>query len=104
MNKDTNILLIRQIILKYFSDSELKLFGSRSTNNFSVLSDYDVIVITPEKFALDKIRDYKSKIRKELAVYMIPIDIVVVSEKELPSISMLTNHIINEALSKGISI
>ena len=104
MDPDKNIRMIRQVILKHMPGSSLRLFGSRAGEEYSDASDYDIMVITPHNLTYEQITDYKSAIRIELAKHLIPIDIIIVSDNQLPSISMLTNHIVNEALATGLTI
>jgi len=104
MNPDKNIQIIRQVVLKHLPGSTLRLFGSRAGNDYCDASDYDIMVITPKNLNHDQVSDYKSLIRKELASHLIPIDVIIISKDQLPSISMLTNHIVNEAMSNGLTI
>ena len=104
MNPDKHIQIIREVVLKHLPGSNIRLFGSRAGDDYCDASDYDIMVITPQNLNHDQVSDYKSLIRKELANHLVPIDIIIVSKDQLPSISMLTNHIVNEAISTGLSI
>ena len=104
MNSDKIIQTIRKVILKYLPGSTIQLYGSRAGSEYDDASDYDIMVITSRKLDHKQISDYKSFIRKELAAHLIPIDIIIVTDDQLPSISKLTNHIVNEALSTGIAL
>lgn len=104
MKPDKYIQIIREVVLKYLPGSDLRLFGSRAGNNYCEVSDYDIMVITPQNLNHDQVSDYKSLIRKELANYLVPIDIIIVSKDQLPSISKLTNHVVNEAIATGLII
>ena len=104
MNPDTNIQIIRNVVLKHLPGSTIKLFGSRAGNAHCDASDYDIMVIVPQSLSQEQISSCKSKIRKELAIYLIPIDVIVVLKEQLPAISQLTNHIVHEAMAGGFTI
>ena len=95
---------ITNTILKFLPGSRIILFGSRASGGYSNESDYDVLAITPEDINNIELRKIKSQIRKELAKMLIPIDIIITSEKELPHQTIFTNHIVKEALTKGIAM
>ena len=62
------------------------------------------MVIVPQSLSQEQISNCKSEIRKELAIYFIPIDVIIVLEDQLPAISQLTNHIVHEAMASGFTI
>ncbi len=104
MSSDTNIQIIREVVLEHLPGSVVRLFGSRAGDDYCDASDYDIMVIAPKKLNQDQISNYKSCIRKELADHLIPVDIIIVSKHQLPSISRLTNHIVHEAITNGLTI
>jgi predicted nucleotidyltransferase len=101
---DKNINLIKKLISDFFPDSRVIIFGSRATGTFSDLSDYDVLVIVNEKISISDKLKFQSKIRKGLADFLIPVDIFIESRDEIVGKSQLTNHIVNEALNKGVEV
>ncbi|HPI31214.1 MAG TPA: nucleotidyltransferase domain-containing protein [Bacteroidales bacterium] len=105
MQKNDNKLpLIREVVLKYLPNSRVILFGSRASDKYDARSDYDVMAVTPYNLSIDDIKAIKPKIRRDLALFHIPIDIIIATESEVVKTSVLTNHIFNEALSTGIAI
>ena len=104
INKDSNIAIIKEVISRLLPGSRVVLFGSRAVGNFNDKSDYDVLIITKYNFQITEKLKMKSQIRKELANYLIPVDVFIESEEEVSTISLLTNHVVNEAVLKGVTI
>jgi uncharacterized protein len=104
LKKDQNIIIIKEVILKLLPESKVMLFGSRALGTFSKKSDYDVLVIIKDNILLTEKLKLKSQIRKELSMHLIPVDIFIESEEEVSLISLLTNHIVNEAILTGVAI
>ena len=102
-NKDT-LNIIRKSTKEILPDSKVLLFGSRSRKDYSVDSDYDFLVITKKSVDIRQKRLYKSQLRKELAKYKIPADILIQSEAEVEVKKEIIGHIIREILKEGISI
>jgi len=102
-NKDT-LNIIRKSTKEILPDSNVLLFGSRSRKDYSVDSDYDFLVITKKSFDIRQKRLYKSQLRKKLAKYKIPADILIQSEAEVKVKKEIIGHIIREILKEGISI
>lgn len=104
LNEDSNIVIIKEVISKLLPDSKVMLFGSRALGTFSDKSDYDVLVIIKDNIHLTEKLKLKSQIRKELAMHLIPVDIFIESKEEVSLISLLTNHVVNEAILTGVAI
>ena len=102
-NKDT-LNIIRKSTKGILPDSKILLFGSRARKDNSIDSDYDFLVITKKSVDIHQKRLYKSQLRKELAKYKIPADILIQSEAEVEVKKEITGHIIKEILKEGISI
>ena len=104
LNKDQNIVIIKEVILKLLPDSKVMLFGSRALGTFSDNSDYDVLVINKNNLQIAEKLKLKAQIRKEHAMHLIPVDIFIESEEEVSLLTVLTNHIVNEAILTGVAI
>lgn len=104
LNNDNKLPIIREVILKHLHGARVILFGSRVSGKYDELSDYDVMAVTPENLSYDEIKAIKPKIRKDLALLQIPIDIIITTEYEVKRIRDITNHIVNEALIRGVAI
>ena len=102
-NKDT-LNIIRRSTKEILPDSKVLLFGSRVRKDYSIDSDYDFLVITKKSVDIRQKRLYKSQLRKKLAKYKIPADILIQSETEVEVKKEIIGHIIREILKEGISI
>jgi len=102
-NKDT-LNIIRRSTKEILPDSKVLLFGSRVRKDYSIDSDYDFLVITKKSVDIHQKRLYKSQLRKKLAKYKIPADILIQSETEVEVKKEIIGHIIREILKEGISI
>ena len=102
-NKDT-LNIIRRSTKEILPDSKVLLFGSRVRKDYSIDSDYDFLVITKKSVDIRQKRLYKSQLRKKLAKYKIPADILIQSEAEVKVKKEIIGHIIREILKEGISI
>ena len=103
-NSKEKISIIRKTVIRLFPDCRLILFGSRARDENSPESDYDFLVITKNTIDIREKRFYKSLLRKELAKYKIPADILIQSEDEVQLKKEITGHILREVLNEGIAI
>jgi len=86
INNNTDALtIIRALILNIIPDSRILLFGSRARKDHTSDSDYDILVITKTTIEIRAKRTLQSQIRKELARYKIPADIIIQSEEVIHS-------------------
>jgi len=103
-NSKETLYIIRNSVISLFPDCRVLLFGSRARNDNSAESDYDFLVITKNTLDIHKKRFYKSQLRKELAKYKIPADILIQSEEEVRLKKEITGHILREVIKEGIAI
>jgi uncharacterized protein len=103
-NSSDTLSIIKEITGKILPDCKILLFGSRARQDNSSDSDYDFLVITRKTFGVRKKRILKSLLRKELAKYKIPADILIQSEAEINSKKEITGHIIRQVMLEGIAI
>ena len=101
---DEKTQIIKQISLKFFPMCIILLFGSRARNDYTENSDYDLLIITHKEISIEQKREYKAKIRKLLAKYKIPVDIIIQSEKEIETKKNITGHIVKKAIIEGIKL
>lgn len=105
VNNNSNTLsIIREIANSIIPDCRILLFGSRARKDNAFDSDYDFLVITKDTMDIRKKRTLKSMIRKELAKFKIPADILIQSEDEINSKREITGHILRQILREGIAI
>ena len=103
-NNSESLSIIRQATHRFIPNSRILLFGSRARMDNSLDSDYDFLVITNETIDIRKKRILKSKLRKELAQFKIPADILIQSEDEIRIKKEITGHILKQILQEGIAI
>ncbi|MCF8363798.1 MAG: nucleotidyltransferase domain-containing protein [Prolixibacteraceae bacterium] len=96
--------MIKNTDNRIIPNSKVLLFGSRARIDNNLDSDYDFLVITKEKVDIRKKRTLKSLIRKELAKYKIPADILIQSEKEINIKKNITGHILKQVLQEGVAL
>ncbi len=105
INNDSNSLsIIKDTANKLLPNCRILLFGSRARKDNTIDSDYDFLVITKETLDINKKRTLKSKMRKELARFKIPADILIQSEEEINSKKEITGHILKQVLREGVAL
>ena len=102
--KEQNINLIKNKIYKYFPQCEIILFGSRATGNFNENSDYDILIIINKNLHIKKRRKFAHLIRKELAKFKLPVDIIIKNVKQIKKYNQNSGYIVDEAIINGIRI
>lgn len=103
-NNSSSLSIIKDTASKFLPDCRILLFGSRARNDNTMDSDYDFLVITKETIDIRKKRTLKSKMRKELARFKIPADILIQSEDEINLKKEITGHILKQVLREGIAL
>ncbi len=105
INNNSNTLsIIRKTASKFIPGSKILLFGSRARRDNSNDSDYDFLIITRDTIEIHKKRTLKSQIRKELAKFKIPADILIQSEEEINSKKEIPGHILKQVLQEGVAL
>ena len=105
MSDKTILEIIKTTVLGLLPDARILLFGSRARGDYNKNSDFDILIITPQTFALEEKKDWKIKIKKALLKTLtIPVDILINSEKEIFSKKELPGHTIRWAMKEGIPI
>jgi hypothetical protein len=103
-NKRDSLTIIRNAAIRLFPDCKVVLFGSRARNDNSNESDYDILIITKNAIEIHEKRFFKSQLRKELARYKIPADILIQNEEEVQINKEITGHILRQVIKEGIAI
>jgi len=105
INNNSNTLrTIREVAEKIIPYTQILLFGSRARNKNSCDSDYDLLIITQETIDIRKKRTLAALLRKELAKFKIPADIIIQSNDELDSKKEITGHILKYAYKEGVPL
>jgi predicted nucleotidyltransferase len=105
VNNNSNTLsIIRETASRFIPDCRILLFGSRARKDNRDDSDYDFLVITKDTIDIRKKRTLKSMMRKELAKFKIPADILIQSEDEINTKKEITGHILKQVLREGVAL
>ncbi|MFC0876870.1 nucleotidyltransferase domain-containing protein [Saccharicrinis sp. FJH2] len=101
-NRTESLSIIKETTCRLIPGSKVLLFGSRARKENSNDSDYDFLVITEETIGVQKKRSLKALIRKELAKFKIPADVLIQSEEEIEFKKDITGHILKQVLREGV--
>ncbi len=101
-NNAESLSIIREITHRFLPESKVLLFGSRARKDYNPESDYDFLVITSKPIEIRERRILKSMIRKELARFKIPADILIQSEEEVNLKKEITGHILKQVIKEGV--
>ena len=101
-NNSDSLSIIKEITRRFLPESKVLLFGSRARKDYNPDSDYDFLVITPKPIEIREKRVLKPIIRKELARFKIPADILIQSEEEVNSKKQITGHILKQVIKEGV--
>ena len=96
---------IKSLVDSFLPNAQVLLFGSRARGEFSIDSDYDLLIITNETFAPRTKMNWESKIRKALINKLNkPFDVIIQSKKELLEKKDLSGHIVYYAMKEAVEI
>lgn len=97
--------LIREMvdaIAKEANPERVYLFGSHATGNVTPDSDVDLLVVQDEDFGPQRRRWQElHRIRRRLAAFRIPKDILLYSHREFDLHGKSPNHVIGRCLREG---
>ncbi len=80
--------------------ARIYLFGSRGRGEYTPDSDYDILILMPDKL-MHSSRDVKSRIRQELWDLTEPLDLLVYTEREFSEWKNSINHVLGHAAREG---
>ena len=83
---------------------QILLFGSRSRGDEDQYSDYDILVVVKEDIEPQIERLISRHIRRILAKKLIPVDVLVRSEKHVQHYKNAIGSVIKLALEEGVPI
>ncbi len=104
LKNNSSIDIIKNTILQIVPNSSIVLFGSHARNDNDQLSDFDLLVVSDEAFDIQMKRSFRSRIRKELAKFKIPVDVIIQSQDEINTKKEIQRHIVREAIKEGFLI
>lgn len=102
--QNDSLVLIKNVTEKLITDATLYLFGSRAKSDFDTRSDFDILIVTQVNYSQKEKADLRSKIRKNLALLRIPVDILIYSQTELKINQNLHGHIIRTVVKEMVEI
>ncbi|PKP60831.1 MAG: hypothetical protein CVT88_01755 [Candidatus Altiarchaeales archaeon HGW-Altiarchaeales-1] len=80
------------------------LFGSRATGKYDKYSDWDFLIVVKENMTLTRKREVAHKIRKRLAEFYMPCDVLVRSEKEVEERKNVIGSIIKSVIKESVPL
>jgi predicted nucleotidyltransferase len=99
---DKIIESIKRTAHQYLPDAEVLLFGSRSHQNASIDSDYDILLIIETDLLPKEKLPIRTNIRKSLLAIGIRSDILIQSKSEVEKKKKLPGHIVRKILREAI--
>ena len=107
--KSAETELIKKKVNKILQDlgasaQKIILFGSRARNDFTTLSDYDVLIITNKSFEINKKMSISKNIRQYLARSGFDVDIIIKSVNEVNILKDKPGSIVRNALKEGVAL
>lgn len=97
-----NILMILHEI--GISVQKIVLFGSRARQDFTPLSDYDVLIIMEKPFDINEKMSVSKNIRQYLARSGLDVDVIIKSENEVNILKDRPGSIVRNALKDGFEL
>jgi len=86
------------------SAQKIVLFGSRARQDFTPLSDYDVLIITNKQFEINKKMRISKDIRQYLARSGFDVDVIIKSDNEVKILKDKPGSIVRNALKEGVAL
>ncbi|MFA4957470.1 MAG: nucleotidyltransferase domain-containing protein [Candidatus Methanoperedens sp.] len=101
--------IIKKQVNKIFKEvgasaQKIVLFGSRARQDFTPLSDYDVLIITEKSFEINKKMSISKNIRQYLARSGLDVDVIIKSENEVNILKDKPGSIVRNALKEGFAL
>lgn len=107
--QNPDIKFVKENILKKLheigaSGQKIILFGSRARQDFTPLSDYDVLIITKKPFEINEKMNISKNIRQYLARSGLDVDVIIKSENEVNILKDKPGSIVRNALKEGFAL
>jgi predicted nucleotidyltransferase len=105
MNTDRILNTIKSTVHDYLPDARVLLFGSHARGDFKKDSDYDIMVITPNRLTKEQKDDCYGKLDKSLVSSIhAPVDLILYCEEDIEIRKELPGHIVKTVLKEGIAL
>ena len=102
MNHEIQTLLKK--VLGDLNYEKLILFGSRARGDFSVRSDYDILIIVQKSLGIKEKMRLSARLRRELAKKGIDADIILKSNDEIDYYKDKIGSVVRSALKEGVAL
>lgn len=103
-NSSNSLSIIRETANRFLPGCRIVLFGSRARKDADPDSDYDFLLVTKETIDIRTKRNLQAAMRRELAKFKIPADILIQSEAEIDLKKDITGHILKKVLREGVAL
>ena len=80
------------------------LFGSRARNDYSLQSDFDILIIIKNVTSKQKKINLSTMIRKRFAAKMLDADVLVKDEKDIDYLKDKPGSVVRNALLEGVTL
>ncbi|MDO8727325.1 MAG: nucleotidyltransferase domain-containing protein [Candidatus Methanoperedens sp.] len=95
---------ISKILQNAGTSAKIILFGSRSREEFTKFSDYDILLIIDRTIEIREKMNLSKKIREYLAKSGIDIDVIIKSDEEVQFLRDKPGSIVRNALKEGVAL
>ena len=103
MNGTATYNTIRQTVESCLPGCRIMLFGSRARGDAKLLSDYDLLIITPTTFTPKEKIHWSTRLDRAIVeAIKAPIDLLLNSEEEVRQKRELPGNIIRTAMREGV--
>jgi len=101
------IKIIKEQILKTLNEmgvsvKRIVLFGSRARGDSKADSDWDFLIVLERKVSREEKSEIAHKIRRSLAEFYIPCDVIIRSEEEVEKRRETIGSVIKSAIDEGV--
>jgi predicted nucleotidyltransferase len=94
---------IRQTVQSCLPGSRIILFGSRARGDNDLLSDYDLLIVTPTTFSPKEKIDWSNRLDRAIVEAInAPVDLLLNSEDEIRQKQELPGNIVRSAIREGV--
>lgn len=105
MYSDMVLKTIKSTVHSYLPDARVLLFGSHARGDFKKHSDYDIMVITPNRLTKEQKKQCYGKLDKSLVLSIhAPVDLILYCEEDIEIRKDLPGHIVKTVLREGITL
>jgi len=98
---------LRRILLEALRDVEYRtviLFGSRARGDFTLDSDYDILLVTRGQLTIREKMDLSASFRRRLARGGVDADVIVKSDAEVNYYRDKVGSLVKSAVEEGVAL